>query len=108
MYKRQIGHVDHGKTTTTAAITKYLGLLGKAKYEANDQIDSAPEEKERGITINTVIFQRMRYGVIVLLTQRNIALAEIIVRVRTKQVELSLTGDIRYGNDTRIRSLLWY
>ncbi|MDO5556791.1 MAG: elongation factor Tu [Clostridia bacterium] len=48
-----IGHVDHGKTTTTAAITKYLGLLGKAKYEAYDSIDSAPEEKERGITINT-------------------------------------------------------
>ena len=48
-----IGHVDHGKTTTTAAITKYLGLLGKAKYEAYDQIDSATEEKARGITINT-------------------------------------------------------
>ena len=48
-----IGHVDHGKTTTTAAITKYLGLLGKAQYEAYDQIDSAPEERERGITINT-------------------------------------------------------
>ncbi|MEE1530801.1 MAG: elongation factor Tu [Clostridia bacterium] len=48
-----IGHVDHGKTTTTAAITKYLGLLGKAKYAAYDQIDSAPEEKARGITINT-------------------------------------------------------
>ena len=48
-----IAHVDHGKTTTTAAITKYLGLLGKAKYEAYDQIDSAPEEKARGITINT-------------------------------------------------------
>ena len=48
-----IGHVDHGKTTTTAAITKYLGLLGKAKYEAYDQIDSAPEEKARGITLNT-------------------------------------------------------
>ena len=48
-----IGHVDHGKTTTTAAITKYLGLLGKAKYEAYDAIDSAPEEKARGITINT-------------------------------------------------------
>ena len=42
-----------GKTTTTAAITKYLSLLGKAKYEAYDQIDSAPEEKARGITINT-------------------------------------------------------
>ena len=48
-----IGHVDHGKTTTTAAITKYLGLLGKAQYEAYDAIDSAPEEKARGITINT-------------------------------------------------------
>jgi elongation factor Tu len=48
-----IGHVDHGKTTTTAAITKYLSLLGKAKYEAYDQIDGAPEEKARGITINT-------------------------------------------------------
>ena len=48
-----IGHVDHGKTTTTAAITKYLGLLGKAQYAAYDQIDGAPEEKARGITINT-------------------------------------------------------
>ena len=48
-----IGHVDHGKTTTTAAITKYLSLLGKANYEAYDQIDGAPEEKARGITINT-------------------------------------------------------
>ena len=48
-----IGHVDHGKTTTTAAITKYLGLLGQAKYEAYDQIDGAPEERARGITINT-------------------------------------------------------
>ena len=41
-----IGHVDHGKTTTTAAITKYLGLLGKAKYEAYDHLDIAPEEKQ--------------------------------------------------------------
>ena len=48
-----IGHVDHGKTTTTAAITKYLSLLGQAKYEAYDQIDGAPEERARGITINT-------------------------------------------------------
>ena len=48
-----IGHVDHGKTTTTAAITKYLSLLGKAQYEAYDQIDGAPEEQARGITINT-------------------------------------------------------
>ena len=48
-----IGHVDHGKTTTTAAITKYLGLLNMAQYTAYDQIDGAPEEKARGITINT-------------------------------------------------------
>ena len=48
-----IGHVDHGKTTTTAAITKYLSLIGRANFEAYDAIDSAPEEKARGITINT-------------------------------------------------------
>ncbi len=48
-----IGHVDHGKTTTTAAITKYLAMMGKAKFEAYDMIDKAPEERERGITINT-------------------------------------------------------
>ena len=48
-----IGHVDHGKTTLTAAITKYLAFSGKAKYEAYDAIDKAPEERERGITINT-------------------------------------------------------
>ena len=48
-----IGHVDHGKTTTTAAITKYLSLKGQAQYEAYDMIDKAPEERERGITINT-------------------------------------------------------
>lgn len=48
-----IGHVDHGKTTLTAAITKYLSLLGKAKFEDYSNIDKAPEERERGITINT-------------------------------------------------------
>ena len=51
-----IGHVDHGKTTLTAAITKYLAEHpedGSAKFEAYDQIDGAPEEKARGITINT-------------------------------------------------------
>ena len=48
-----IGHVDHGKTTLTAAITKVLGFSGKAQFVAYDQIDKAPEEKERGITINT-------------------------------------------------------
>ena len=49
-----IGHIDHGKTTLTAAITKYLSLKGWAQYEAYDAIDKAPEEKARGITINTV------------------------------------------------------
>ena len=49
-----IGHVDHGKTTLTAAILKYLGSKGKtAQDKSVDQIDNAPEEKERGITINT-------------------------------------------------------
>ncbi len=48
-----IGHVDHGKTTLTAAITKVLALKGQAQFEAYDQIDKAPEERERGITIST-------------------------------------------------------
>ncbi len=48
-----IGHVDHGKTTLTAAITKYLSLKGKANFRAFDSIDNAPEEKARGITIAT-------------------------------------------------------
>jgi elongation factor Tu len=46
-----IGHIDHGKTTLTAAITKVLGMKGMADFRAFDQIDNAPEEKERGITI---------------------------------------------------------
>src|SRR5471030_2154028 len=48
-----IGHVDHGKTSLTAAITKVLAETGKAQYTAYDKIDAAPEEKARGITINT-------------------------------------------------------
>ena len=48
-----IGHVDHGKTTLTAAITKWLALQGKADFEDYSSIDKAPEERERGITINT-------------------------------------------------------
>ncbi len=47
-----IGHVDHGKTTLTAAITSALSMKGLAKYQSYDSIDSAPEEKERGVTIN--------------------------------------------------------
>ncbi len=48
-----IGHVDHGKTTLTAAITKVLAKTGGAKFVAYDQIDKTPEEKARGITIST-------------------------------------------------------
>ena len=48
-----IGHIDHGKTTLTAAITKYLSFQGKAQYTDYASIDKAPEERERGITINT-------------------------------------------------------
>jgi elongation factor Tu len=48
-----IGHVDHGKTSLTAAITKVLAEQGMAEFRAYDQIDNAPEERERGITINT-------------------------------------------------------
>src|SRR5256886_810247 len=48
-----IGHVDHGKTTLTSAITRVLASAGGAKFQAYDQIDAAPEEKARGITINT-------------------------------------------------------
>jgi elongation factor Tu len=47
-----MGHIDHGKTTLTAAITKVAGFLGNAEFKAYDQIDNAPEEKARGITIN--------------------------------------------------------
>ena len=47
-----IGHVDHGKTTLTAAITKVLSKKGLAQVKAYDEIDNAPEEKERGVTIN--------------------------------------------------------
>ena len=47
-----MGHIDHGKTTLTAAITKYCSLKGEAEFRAFDTIDNAPEEKERGITIN--------------------------------------------------------
>ena len=48
-----IGHVDHGKTTLTAAITKVLALRGEAEFRAFDSIDNAPEERARGITIAT-------------------------------------------------------
>ena len=51
--KTTLGHIDHGKTTLTAAITKYLALQGKAEYTDYSSIDKAPEERERGITINT-------------------------------------------------------
>ncbi|MDK1030057.1 MAG: GTP-binding protein, partial [Anaerolineae bacterium] len=47
-----MGHIDHGKTTLTAAITKVAHLAGHGEFKDYDQIDNAPEEKERGITIN--------------------------------------------------------
>ena len=47
-----MGHIDHGKTTLTAAITKYCALRGMGEFRAFDTIDNAPEEKARGITIN--------------------------------------------------------
>ena len=53
VYIGTIGHIDHGKTTLTAAITKFLALQGKAEYTDYSSIDKAPEERERGITINT-------------------------------------------------------
>ena len=48
-----IGHVDHGKTSLTAALTKYSAETGKGEYKAYDQIDGTPEERARGITIST-------------------------------------------------------
>src|ERR671932_211773 len=57
-----IGHVDHGKTTLTAAITKVLAEQGRANFTAYDQIDKAPEEKARGITINTAHVEYMITG----------------------------------------------
>ncbi|MDQ2691724.1 MAG: GTP-binding protein, partial [Chloroflexota bacterium] len=47
-----MGHIDHGKTTLTAAITKVAAFMGHGEFRAYDQIDNAPEEKARGITIN--------------------------------------------------------
>src|ERR1041384_5724977 len=52
-----MGHIDHGKTTLTAAITKVSQLMGKAEFRAYDQIDNAPEEKARGITINIALVE---------------------------------------------------
>ena len=53
VYVGTIGHVDHGKTTVTAAITKYLAMKGGAEVMDYASIDKAPEERERGISINT-------------------------------------------------------
>ncbi len=58
-----IGHVDHGKTTLTAAITKVLAEAGGAEFTAFDQIDKAPEERERGITISTRTLSMRRRAV---------------------------------------------
>ena len=62
-----IGHVDHGKTTLTAAITKYLANKGYAKFEDYADIDKAPEERERGITI-TQLMLSMKLTSVTMLT----------------------------------------
>jgi elongation factor Tu len=66
-----IGHIDHGKTTLTSAITKYLSDKGKAKHVEYDKIDKAPEEKARGITINTATLEyeteKRHYGKIIVI-----------------------------------------
>jgi elongation factor Tu len=67
-----IGHVDHGKTTLTAAITKVLAEKGGAQFMAYDQIDKAPEEKARGITISTA---HVEYETDTVTTRTLIALA---------------------------------
>jgi elongation factor Tu len=54
-----IGHVDHGKTTLTAAITKVLSAEKRATFKAYEDIDNAPEEKSRGITINAATLESM-------------------------------------------------
>ena len=59
-----IGHIDHGKTTLTAAITRHLGQKGMADFVPFDEIDKAPEEKERGITIATAMWSIRRTIVI--------------------------------------------
>jgi len=59
-----MGHIDHGKTTLTAAITKVAGFSGMADFRAYDQIDNAPEEKARGITINIATWNIKRRSVI--------------------------------------------
>ena len=55
-----VGHVDHGKTTLTAAITKVLGFQGMAEFREYGDIDAAPEERERGITIATAHIESKR------------------------------------------------
>ena len=70
-----IGHVDHGKTTLTAAITDILSKKGLAEEKNYDDIDDAPEEKERGITINTA----------------HVEYATIIVTMHTLTVRVTLT-----------------
>ena len=63
-----IGHVDHGKTTLTAAITMVLSTFGEAQAMRYDEIDKAPEEKARGITINTAHTSSMRPKSVTMLT----------------------------------------
>jgi len=63
-----IGHVDHGKTTLTAAITKVLSVIGNTKFKDYSDIDNHPEERARGITINTAhVEMKLNYVIIVIL-----------------------------------------
>ena len=73
-----IGHVDHGKTTLTAAITTVLAKKGLSEVKSFDQIDNAPEEKERGITINTSHVENERSSLISISTSSNISSSSTI------------------------------
>ena len=74
-----IGHVDHGKTTLTAAITKTLADKGLAEKRDFDTIDNAPEEKERGITINTyMLSMKQRIDIMLMLI---VLVTQIILKI---------------------------
>ena len=109
-----IGHVDHGKTTLTAAITMVLAKKGQAEAMAYDAIDKAPEEKERGITINTAAHTVKAGAAAVSLTPREyellLYLAQHLGRARTRQQILQdVWKSVNLGEartvDTHIKNL---
>ena len=89
-----IGHVDHGKTTLTAAITTVLAKNGLSELRSFDSIDNAPEEKERGITINTshVEYQTATRHSLYILSRRGTVLPRLERKTRLKLATLSLEG----------------